>query len=56
MEDRHMAAHPEARPMSEEAIFLEALQRHTPEERAVFLEAACAGNAELRRGVELLPR
>jgi serine/threonine protein kinase/tetratricopeptide (TPR) repeat protein len=54
MEDRQMAAHPEARPMNEEAIFLEALQKPSPEERATFLDAACAGNAELRRSVELL--
>jgi tetratricopeptide (TPR) repeat protein/serine/threonine protein kinase len=40
--------------MNEESIFLEALHKHTPEERAAFLDAACASDAELRRSVELL--
>ena len=42
--------------MNEESIFSEALQKPTPEGRAAFLDEACAGDAELRRGVELLLR
>jgi serine/threonine protein kinase/Flp pilus assembly protein TadD len=42
--------------MNEESIFIEAIQRDTPAARAAFLEAACAGNAELRRSVEALLR
>src|SRR5262245_34000896 len=37
-----------------EAIFLAALERTTPQERAAFLESACAGNAELLRRVREL--
>jgi tetratricopeptide (TPR) repeat protein len=37
--------------MSEESLFQEALSR-PPEERAAFLDAACAGNADLRAAVE----
>jgi serine/threonine protein kinase/Tfp pilus assembly protein PilF len=40
--------------MNEEAIFLEALENATPEDRAAFLDRACADDAELRRAVELL--
>jgi serine/threonine protein kinase len=40
--------------MNEESIFMEALQKETPQERAAFLERACAGNAKLRRGVDRL--
>jgi serine/threonine protein kinase len=42
--------------MDEESIFLVALQKPTPEEQAAYLDAACAGNAELRRSVEMLLR
>src|SRR5579884_1272405 len=42
--------------MNEESIFIEALQKEAPAERAVFLDQACAGNAELRHSVELLLR
>jgi serine/threonine protein kinase/tetratricopeptide (TPR) repeat protein len=42
--------------MNEESLFIEALQKPTPEGRAAFLDEACAGDAELRRGVELLLR
>jgi serine/threonine protein kinase len=42
--------------MDEESIFLEALQRTTPGERAAYLDQACAGNDELRRNVEMLLR
>ncbi len=40
--------------MNEEAVFLEAIQKATLEERVAFLDAVCAGKPELRRGVELL--
>jgi hypothetical protein len=36
------------------AVFLEALDKGTPAERAAFLDEACAGNAELRSKVESL--
>src|SRR5437588_660577 len=39
--------------MNEESIFMEALQKQTPEGRAAFLDQACA-DAELRHSVELL--
>jgi hypothetical protein len=42
--------------MNEEAIFYEALARHQPEERAAYLEQACAGNPALRASVEALLR
>src|SRR5262245_40160686 len=49
--------HPDAlRSMNEESIFLEALQKSSAEDRAAFLDQACAGNAELRDGVERLLR
>src|SRR5437879_3763161 len=54
MEDRPMTAHPEVRPMNEESIFLEALQKPTPEDRAAFLDNACGDNPELRRSVDML--
>ena len=34
--------------MSEETIFLTALERHTPGERIAFVETTCAGDDELR--------
>jgi len=37
-----------------EAIFLAALDRPTPDERAAYLESACRGDAALRRQVERL--
>ncbi|MBI3862455.1 MAG: protein kinase [Planctomycetia bacterium] len=37
-----------------ESIFFAAQEKTTPEERAAFLEEACAGDAELRRVVERL--
>jgi serine/threonine protein kinase/tetratricopeptide (TPR) repeat protein len=40
--------------MSEEEIFHEALAKSTPEERAAFLEQACAADPELRASVEAL--
>src|SRR5262245_24517189 len=43
-----------SRTMDEASIFLEALQKSVPAERAAFLDQACAGNDDLRRSVELL--
>lgn len=40
--------------MSEDDIFLEALEFADPEERSKFLDSACAGNTELRAAVESL--
>jgi serine/threonine protein kinase/tetratricopeptide (TPR) repeat protein len=40
--------------MDEESIFFQALEKPTPSDRAAFVEQACAGNAELRRGIERL--
>src|SRR5262245_23853866 len=40
--------------MSEETIFGEALQQTDPARRAAFLDAACAGDPQLRRRVEAL--
>src|SRR5262249_10137510 len=37
-----------------EAIFLGALEKATPEERATYLDQACRGDAELRGHVERL--
>jgi WD40 repeat protein/serine/threonine protein kinase len=42
--------------MNEDSIFLDALQKQTPEERAAFLDQACANNAKLRQSVDLLLR
>src|SRR5262249_34081306 len=42
--------------MDEASIFLEALKKPSPDERAAFLGRACGGNDELRRSVELLLR
>src|SRR3954447_25525878 len=42
--------------MDEASIFLEALKRPSPGERAAFLDQACGGDDELRRSVELLLR
>src|SRR5207253_9210144 len=35
-----------------EAIFFAALEKGSPQERAAYLDAACAGDADLRRRVE----
>jgi serine/threonine protein kinase len=40
--------------MSEESVFLTALEKSTPAERAAYLQEACVGNPELRRRVEAL--
>jgi hypothetical protein len=40
--------------MNEESLFHEALARSTPQERAAYLDAACAGQPELRAAVESL--
>jgi WD40 repeat protein/serine/threonine protein kinase len=40
--------------MNEEDIFHEALAKDTPEERAAYLDEACAGNPPLRASVEAL--
>ncbi|MCA1685106.1 MAG: hypothetical protein LC745_03810, partial [Planctomycetia bacterium] len=42
--------------MNEETIFHAALERAEPSERAAYLGAACAGDADLRRCVESLLR
>src|SRR5262245_22235543 len=42
--------------MNEDSIFLEALQQGSATARAAFLDQACAGNAELRDGIERLLR
>lgn len=40
--------------MNEESLFHEALAKVNPQERAAFLDAACAGQPELRAAVEKL--
>src|SRR5262249_30561930 len=40
--------------MNERSIFIAALEKGSPEERAAYLEEACAGDAALRRRVEAL--
>lgn len=40
--------------INEESVFAEALEKTDPQERAEFLDRACAGNAALRAGVESL--
>ena len=40
--------------MQEQSIFIEALEREDPAERAAFLDRACAGDAALRQRVERL--
>src|SRR5262245_8484460 len=42
--------------MNERAIFIEALDRDTPAERAAYLAEACAGDPALRERVEALLR
>jgi hypothetical protein len=41
---------------SEETIFVAALEKDAPAERAAYLEAACGGDDGLRRRVEALLR
>jgi WD40 repeat protein/serine/threonine protein kinase len=43
-------------PPSERSIFVAALQRPNAADRAAFLDEACGGNVELRRGVDALLR
>src|SRR5579871_3233477 len=40
--------------MQEESIFIEALEKDDPAERAAFLERVCAGDAAVRRRIERL--
>src|SRR5262245_43461969 len=40
--------------MSEEALFNLALEKPSPEERAAFLDQACAGQPQLRAAIEAL--
>ena len=40
--------------MQEQSIFIEALEREDPAERAAFLDQACAGDAALRERIERL--
>ena len=42
--------------MTERTVFLGALERTDPNERAAYLDAACAGDPELRARVEALLR
>jgi WD40 repeat protein/serine/threonine protein kinase len=42
--------------MDEESIFLQALEKSAAAEREAFVDQACAGDAELRRGVQQLLR
>src|SRR6185436_13000887 len=42
--------------MNERAIFTEALDRDTPDDRAAYLDEACAGDPVLRARVEALLR
>src|SRR5215470_15443135 len=42
--------------MNEEEIFHQALARSSPEERAAYLDQACAGDPALRASVEALLR
>src|SRR5262245_13438624 len=41
-------------PMDEQSVFLAALEKATPDERAAYIEQACAGNTELRARVQQL--
>jgi tetratricopeptide (TPR) repeat protein len=43
-----------ADPKQAKAIFLEAVEKHTPDQWLAFLDQACAGQPELRRHVEVL--
>jgi hypothetical protein len=43
-------------PSSEQALFIEALERTDPDTRRAFLDEACADKPELRRRIEQLLR
>src|SRR5262245_30554699 len=43
-------------PMSERTIFMAAVEKSMPEQRAAFLDEACAGDAALRERIEALLR
>src|SRR4029450_7865090 len=43
-------------PHTAKSLFLDALEKAAPDERAAFLDEACAGDAELRQRVEALLR
>src|SRR6516162_9902526 len=51
---RPFLRHPQRLNMNEETLFHEALARTTPQQRAAFLDEACAGQPELRAAVEAL--
>src|SRR5687767_13598712 len=40
--------------MNERSIFMEALERDTPDQRLAYLDGACAGDTALRQRVEAL--
>ena len=40
--------------MQEQSIFIEAVEKHDPAERAAFLDLACAGDRALRQRIEKL--
>jgi serine/threonine-protein kinase len=40
--------------MNEEAIFMAATEKASPQERRAYLDAACAGDARLRARLEIL--
>jgi eukaryotic-like serine/threonine-protein kinase len=42
--------------MQEQSIFIEALEKETPAERAAFLDSVCAGDSALRERIERLLR
>jgi len=42
--------------MTERALFLDAMERTDPVERARYVDTACAGNPELRARIEALLR
>ena len=46
----------EKRAMNEQSIFLEALEKTTPQELTAWLDASCGGDGQLRERVEALLR
>src|SRR5688572_17544761 len=40
--------------MQEQSLFIEALEKEDPAQRAAFLERACAGDTDLRRRIDRL--
>jgi serine/threonine protein kinase/tetratricopeptide (TPR) repeat protein len=52
--DRRTTSTGEAIAMQEESIFIEALEKADPAERAAFLDRACAGDEALRQRIERL--